>query len=316
MHSKRFFLLISILFNYSVFAKTEKSGYVFKYFGAQNAANLDFTNLGNSKLLSYDSNTSMSQNIMLAVDGLAISFPTGTGKKSATENFSKGESSATDLQFTFVKSWFGIDLVYQNYSGFYLTDSTFNSNKTDSNGNSVSVYQQYSSMHVERESVNLYYLSNPQGFSYNAAFSQSERQTSSGGSWISMLSFSNFLFNNPSTFIPTSYQASFGKLKKGKAQGFSYMFGGAYTFASGAPFATFMLVAGPIRYSTYFEYEDKTENRNRENGRALIRMALGINGETFILSATLSYDQLSFKTDTNQVNPSADIIEFSLGMRF
>ena len=121
---KLFFLLVTIIFNFNLFAKTDSSGYVFKYFGQQNAANIDITNLTTNKTLSFDSNSGATQNIMLAKDGLAISFPTGIGKKSDAENVSKGQSNSTDLQFTFVKNWFGIDLIYQNYSGFYLNDSS------------------------------------------------------------------------------------------------------------------------------------------------------------------------------------------------
>ncbi len=307
---------IYFLLSSSLYAKTDSSGYVLKYFGQRSNANLEIENPTTPKILKYEGNTGTSSNIMIAKNGLAISFPINIAKTSDAEAFTKGKSKSSDFQFTYVKDWFGIDIIYQDYDGFFLNDSEFKTTQTNSAGIPVSVFQQYSSMHLKRQSVNLYYLSNPKGFSYNAAFSQSERQTSSGGSWISMITVANFLVENSTTFIPTTYQGNFGTLKKGKALGFSYMFGGAYTFSFGSPYLTLMLVVGPTRYTSHFEYNNTSESKTRENARSLTRLAIGYNGESFIVSSTFTYDQLSFKARDTKIKPGAAVVQFSLGYRF
>jgi hypothetical protein len=313
---KYLFFILLIIYHEKLYAKADASGYVVKLFSQQNSALIDISNPISTKTLHYKSNTGYSTNLMLAKDGLSISFPTHLAKTSEEENFKMGKSTTSDYQFTFVKGWFGIDMIYQKYAGFYLNDTEFNTNKTDSTGKTISVSQQYSSLKLERQTINLYYLSNPEGFSYNAAFSQSERQTSSGGSWISMLSFSNFVIDNPSTFIPTNYQSAYGTLKRGKATGVSYLFGGAYTLTYGAPFITILLAGGPMKYFSTFDYQDKTIKRSRENARSLIRFAAGINGTTFIISAAITIDELSFKSEETKLNPMADSIQISFGLRF
>ena len=314
----KFYFFIFLLFSFNIYAKAESKGYVVKYFNQQSSADLELTNSSTTKLLSYHPNIETTNNIMLAKDGFSFSFPIGLQHASDLDNFKKGKSKSTDFQFTFVTSNLGIDLIYQKYTGFYLNDSEFNTNTTyPTTGESVSTYLQYSSMSLERKTINLYYLSNPDGFSYNASFTQSERQLTSGGSWISLLSVSQFSLSNPNTIIPNSYQTPFGTLKGGKSLGISYMFGGAYTLAFGSPFITLMALAGPIHYSSTFYYSTSNDDkRTRENARALARAAIGYNGESFITSVAVTSDQLTFKTNNTKISPIATTASFAIGYRF
>lgn len=309
-------LLVLLDFHSLAYGSIESNGHVLKYFGQQNSAEVNISNPATSKILNYDSNIGSSGNIMYAKNGFSLSFPVDLNKATEEAKFNKGESSSLDYQFTFILKSFGLDLIYQKDTGFYLKDDEFKESKTNTSGVSSLVYKQYPSLYMERETVNFYYFSNPNGFSYNAAFTQSERQTSSGGSWVSMISLSNFSFHDSTSYIPTNYQDTYGKLKLGKAFGFSYLFGGAYTLAYGAPYFTVMFLAGPTRYNATFEYEDRVEKKNKENARTLGRVAVGYNGSTMIVTASFTLDQLSFKINNTKISPNAGVSQFSFGVRF
>lgn len=93
----------------------------------------------------------------------------------------------------------GMDLYFQNYRGFYISNpiGELNLNKPDRN-------PQLPDAEITNYGLNYYYVLSPENYSLMAAFSQMEFQNQSGGSFILTVFYNHLEMSRGQKFIPGS----------------------------------------------------------------------------------------------------------------
>jgi hypothetical protein len=144
----------------------------------------------------------------------------------------EGVSKYFDLQVHSYGKRLGYDVYYQNYQGYFIEN--FN--------NLVNNFITRKQSEIRRDditlqnfSANVFYISNPERFSYKAAFIHDERQIKSAGSFILTASLGYFKAKGDSSFIPPDNKVDFnpnGLFSENNFYTFAVSPGYAYTLVS------------------------------------------------------------------------------------
>lgn len=139
-----------------------------------------------------------------------------------------GKSTFNDYQFNIYGKRFFYDINFQSYSGFYLKNTP--------------AFKQYEQLtnYYKREDLdalalgfNVYYVFNNKKFSYRGAFSFTQSQIKSAGSFITGTYFSTFAFTADSSVVGSQVKElfkPFATMKSGLSVSSGLSFGYAYTF--------------------------------------------------------------------------------------
>ncbi len=139
-----------------------------------------------------------------------------------------GKSGFNDYQFNIYGKRFFYDINLQLYQGFYLN-----------NTNAFKAYQHLENYYQRPDlfaiaaGFNVYYVFNNKKFSYRGAFSFTQSQIKSAGSFITGSYFSTFAFWADSSVVGSQIQESFkqfSNMKSGTSVSAGLSFGYAYTF--------------------------------------------------------------------------------------
>jgi hypothetical protein len=145
------------------------------------------------------------------------------------QNQSKtGKSNFNDYQFNIYGKRFFYDINFQSYSGFYLHNThVFNEYQHLEN------YYKRADLVALAVGFNVYYVFNNKRFSYRGAFSFTQSQIKSAGSFITGTYFSTFAFTADSSVVGSQVKESFKQfatMKSGTSVSSGLSFGYAYTF--------------------------------------------------------------------------------------
>jgi hypothetical protein len=145
------------------------------------------------------------------------------------QNRSKtGRSNFNDYQFNMYGKRFFYDINFQSYSGFYLKNTgDFKEYQ------SLVTYYKRQDLDALAAGFNVYYVFNNRKFSYRGAFSFTQSQIKSAGSFITGTYFSTFAFTADSSVVGSQVKESFKQfatMKSGTSVSSGLSFGYAYTF--------------------------------------------------------------------------------------
>ena len=141
----------------------------------------------------YMPNSPVNFGFGLSIYNTIIGFDLGYGFRFLDEE-EYGKTKSFDFQLHHYSRRFAVDLYIQRYTGFY-----------EEARKEITLHP---GMRVRRYSVHGHYVFNHKRFSYKAAFTQTERQTRSAGSWLLGAEYSRTKINAEEALTNEGYKTS------------------------------------------------------------------------------------------------------------
>jgi hypothetical protein len=187
-----------------------------------------------------------------------------------------GESEARDVQLNLLGKRWGMDIFYQKYSGFYITDKN---NEPDAG----QPYPQRPDIVSRNFGVTGHYVFNRNRFSFRAVYNFSERQMYSKGSFLLFTSINSFRFSADRSILTPEQELIFGEdvsFKHLRYSTFSIAPGYTYSLIFKNFFLNGALSIGPAHHWIRYQQESGDDKDDIEiNSFVAARIGIGYNGE-------------------------------------
>lgn len=263
-----------------------------------------------SNKLTYKPNNSVGLGFGLYVFevGAEITFsvPIGAERESLL-----GKTTATDLQLNLLGKNWGLDLFYQNYRGFYVTDPNQNILKG-------MPFPQRPDARTNNFGINGLYAFNKK-FSLRSAYNFSERQRKSAGSFLLTGTINFFDVALDSAVYGSKYYATLGantafeQLQMNTA---SVSPGYSHTFVYKAFFLNTSLSIGPAVHWVDYAVDLRARSAIVVNSFLDLRIGIGYNGKRFFSGVNFVGQARSAKFDGIQFINSSNTFKIVVGYRF
>jgi hypothetical protein len=261
-----------------------------------------------SIILLPNSKTSFGLNVIHKWFGLGIAFGLSQSKTNI-ERF--GQTKQFDFQLNSYMRSMVLDFRIQAYKGFYRSDAPPDKNDIFPQAPNFSTYSLGGS---------LLFFTNKKKFSYKAAYTRSEIQLKSAGSF-------NYGFyvdmdgaNDPDNFSTlniTRWPNEFN-LHSYNSGGIGFIFGYSYTFVI-KKFFFFNLSASPkfgLRYLNYQQSNGDKKTRLIGAGGAIFRLSIGYEGKRLFYGLSSVSQSNSYSQKGYEIEPKAIVTKLFMGMRF
>lgn len=253
--------------------------------------------------------------------GLALAY----GLPSTEENNIKyGKTRRFDAQFNIYTKSFGVDVIFQNYQGFYLENpSVFTTWEKEE-------YPQLPTMQSASLGVGGYYFFNHKKFSYKAAYVRNTVQNKSAGSFLiggyyslDYAGFEDGSYDRDTinSFIPKEMPQealdSFD-LKAFTSSSFGFSLGYTYTvvfFKKCFINASFAPGFG-AKNLRIFNSEGENKTKAGVVSRLTLRLALGYEGKHFLFGFTSYLRTADISYNQYDIKPSTSNVKFFIAKRF
>ena len=269
----------------------------------QRGLNFELSKRDRSSLLTYRPNNTYSLGVgaYLFEVGVELAFAIPLQEKSI-ERF--GESRARDFYANVLAKRWGVDLFYQRYAGFYITDH-------DDMPQPGQAFPQRPDIGIHNFGFTGHYVFNHQQFSFRSAYNFSERQLYSKGSFVLFATLYTFRVAGDSSIIKGDKQAEFGghvDFTRLRYTTFSIAPGYTYNLTYNNFFLNATLAFGPAHHWINYNLEHRvsTEYDIAVNSFFGARVAIGYNGYrmfggvSFISQgSTLRFDSVNFSNNNN-----------------
>ncbi|UXP33795.1 DUF4421 domain-containing protein [Reichenbachiella agarivorans] len=193
-----------------------------------------------------------------------------------------GKTKALDIQSNVFLRYLAIDLVLQQYKGYYISNPESYIQQYN-----LTNYPQRPDLKTINAGISGLYVFNHENFSYRAAFTQTERQVKSAGSWVSGIFFNYFTMTADSTLIPNELNARANYQNDFRNTDY-YNFGitGGYAYNLVVFKRVFLSMTCTLGIGPEIEKAKSTDQREPYSNTVLdefiaIRVALGYNGTTY-----------------------------------
>ena len=298
----------------------EESIFTFRPFLVRESFRFDIFTDNRETKISYEPNVQWKYGASMTIYDFGFYFVTDTNRSDWKKDEDEyGKTESMDLLLHYYTKGFGIDLFYQRYKGFYI------SNPEDhfSTWNDGDPYPQLPDMKSQSGGINFYYQIPIFGFgkyfSLEAAFDQTERQKKSTGSFMIMASAYYLGIDNSSSIIPPESEDDYDELRgleAGKFYTLSLSPGFAYSLVlwkfSFTPAAFFGIGA----QHQIFETGEGEKTSNRIALKINIRASLIFNGDNFLAGTTAFMDNTKTGYKGIEIEPYTLSWLIFIGVRF
>ncbi|MBT1704179.1 DUF4421 family protein [Chryseosolibacter indicus] len=187
-----------------------------------------------------------------------------------------GKSKARDIQFNLLGKKWGLDLFYQRYNGFYITESGVSPDAD-------TPLPQRSDIVTNNVGLTGHYIVDNSRFSFRSSYNFAERQLYSKGSLLMFGGLSSFKLNADSSIITSEQQTKFGAnvaFENLRYTTFSLAPGYTYSMVFKNFFLNGTLAVGPAHHWILYKTENSADrNETSVNSFIAARIAMGYNGE-------------------------------------
>lgn len=225
----------------------------------------------------------------------------------------KGQTDFDDYQLHFNFAHIGIDLIYQNYTGFY-TDEDAGTTEFDTLNLTNQIFP---STTFSRNGMNIFYISNPKKFSLSSAYDQSAYLNKSGYSWLTMFSAEQIKINRIPYILTDESDPDSGYHFAG-FDTYGLKTGPGFTLWMGPIYTNLSLFAG-LAYQTQSVQQLETDDPEVTNAPTLkghSRFAIGLDPGGMFMVATAYLDYTEIPTEDYDVRFISGHVSFSVGSRF
>jgi len=270
------------------------------------------------KIIRYSPNILASAGVSASWKGYGLSLGRDI-KRSEVNSDTYGKTEYRSYQIYYNSTHYGFDFFWRDIRGFYLLlPQRFGYERGDPE-------TRRSDLTAKTFGVNMFYAFSDD-FSFSASFGQSERQLKSGGSFMTMLSYTQFSIDSDRSLIPPSQEKFYGEeagYRGGNYRGVGILPGYGYTlvlydhwFITGVGFF------GGGWMNKKYNRDKGTIIKDEPFGRFNARVSLGKNADNLFFGASGVYDATSadrwWRRDLDKIVIRMDVIyiEFYAGMRF
>lgn len=256
-----------------------------------------------------------------AQTGLSVSYQgligvsaSAKGEISRDDATLKGRSDYTDFRFRFPWRRISLEFGYQSLKGFFASNTNeFSPGSTQ--------YLLRPELELESKYLGLTYATKPDRYSLAAAFDQSERQQTSGGTWLLTMHVADTVFADlgGTPLIPTELQSQFptqSLITKGDF--LSITAGGGYghlwSFGeTGYAFSQLLISVG----AQLGRASDAVRTFSDSESAAFAKVDLGIgsNGKVHVTGLLISIDQITNKTAETELGKRNLLVHLFYGFR-
>lgn len=276
---------------------------------------LQFTlqdNPGHNKKLIYRSNKPYSLGIGMYLFEVVLELTAAIPLNARSEEL-YGESHARDVQLNlFGKQW-GVDLVYQRYEQFYITDP-------DKEIAAGTPYPQRPDILTRNLGISGSYFFNHRKFSFRSSYNYADRQLRSAGSFMLLGTVAGFKVEGDSAIIGDSYSADFSNdadILKFKSSTYSIAPGYTYTLVHKGFFINAAIAFGPaLNWLQHLSENGDQEKYFRITGFYTGRVGIGYSGDRFFGGVNFVLQGNNPKFETIHLKTSTGSFRALLGYRF
>ncbi|AHM62151.1 hypothetical protein D770_19500 [Flammeovirgaceae bacterium 311] len=228
-----------------------------------------------------------------------------------------GDNKQRDLRLNaFHKRW-GLQLDRQNYTGYYLNN--LHELDTDSQaGEEFPFYRQ--DLQVKRFGAGVFYLFQPDKFSYSAALNNKKKQHTSGGTFFLELYGGSLLVGGDSLLLPRRFfgnAGSAGRVEEVNVYHGSMMSGYAHTFVLGRFYLMGSLAIGPeIQRRNVLQENNQADVQWSAEGRMQIQAAVGYDDHTYFCNIAYNSELQQYEVNNLGVSVNTNGFRLLVGRRF
>jgi hypothetical protein len=276
--------------------------------------NLELRSINSDKGVIWSPNYRAQTGLSVSYQGLIGVSASAKGEISREDASLKGRSDYTDFRFRFPWRRTSVEFGYQRLKGFFAEN-------TDEFAPGTGQYLMRPELALESKYLGVTYAAKPDRYSLAAAFDQSERQTSSGGTWLLTMHVADTIFEDHggTPLIPNELQSQFpteSQITKGDF--LSITMGGGYgqlwTFGeTGYAFSQLLVSVGT--------QIGRSSDGNRQfsdsesAGFAKLDLGIGSNGKIHVTGLLLSIDQTTNKTAETELGKRNLLVHLFYGFR-
>lgn len=279
----------------------------------QRSLNFELAKRDGNSLLTYKPNNSFSFGLgaYLFELGVELTFAIPLREQSI-ERF--GESEARDLHLNVLTKRWGVDALYQRYSGFYLLDKESEPDVTEP-------YPQRPDIVTKNFGVSWHYVFNDQKFSFRSAYNFSERQLYSKGSFLLFASLHTFRVAADSSIVRGERQATFGtgvNFTRLRYTTFSVSPGYTFNFTYNNFFLNATLGLGPAHQWINYDLEGSSATRYDTSINAFLnaRIAIGYNGYRIFGGVSFMSQGSTVRFEDSTFSHNNGVFKILIGYRF
>jgi hypothetical protein len=278
----------------------------------QRSLNFQLEKRDRSDLLTFKPNNSYSFGLGLYLFELnfelAFAIPLDEKSKSIY-----GSSKARDLQLNILGRKWGFDIVYQKYSGFYVTDK-------DDEPEADIPYPQRPDIDSRNLGLTGNYIFNNKKFSFRSVYNFAERQLYSKGSFLVFSNIGSFRLTADSSILSSDQKLVFGEQVS-----FTQL---RYTSISLAPGYTYSLIfknfflngtlaVGPAHHWIKYKLEDGPEkNEIAINAFIAARIGIGYNGDRLFGGISFVTQGSNVRFEDVRFSNNNGVFKILIGYRF
>ncbi|MBN8540238.1 MAG: DUF4421 family protein [Deltaproteobacteria bacterium] len=277
--------------------------------------NLEFrSRLSNGKLVNWTPNYRAQTGLGISYDGLIGVSASAKGELSREDELLKGRSEYQDFRFRFPWRRISIEVGYQKLRGFFAE------NTTDFDPGST-VYLKRPDLVLESKYASFTVTLKPDQYSLAAAFDQSERQTSSGGSWLGTLHIVENVFEDIGAvpLIPVGLQVYFpNEALVTKGRFLSATVGGGYghLWSFGETWFAFSQILVGVGAQSGKSSDGTQEFSVSElAGNIKLDLGVGSNGKKYVSGILVSTDQTTNQTTETELGKRNILVHVFFGFR-
>jgi hypothetical protein len=277
--------------------------------------NLEFrSRLSTGKFVNWTPSYRAQTGLGVSYDGLIGVSASAKGELSREDEALKGRSEYQDFRFRFPWRRFSIEVGYQKLRGFFAENTAeFAPGSTE--------YLKRPDLVLESKYANVTVTLKPDRYSLAAAFDQSERQTSSGGSWLGTFNLVENVFEDTGQvpLIPVGLQAYFpNEALVTKGRFLSVTAGGGYghlwTFGE-TWFAFSQILVGVGAQSGQSSDGTQDFSASELAGNIKLDIGAGSNGKKYVSGILISTDQTSNQTTETELGKRNILVHLFFGFR-
>ncbi len=222
-----------------------------------------------------------------------------------------------DLRLNAFHKRFGVQLDRQDYTGYFLN----NIDELDADWDEGESYPYRQDMRVKRFGAGVFYLFQPDKFSYSAALNNKKKQHTSGGTFFTELYGGSLLISSDSLLLPRRFFNDFnaaGGVEEVNVYHGAVLAGYAHTFVLGRFYLMGSMAIGPEIQRRNVSQENRLDDDVQwsAEGRMQIQAAVGYDDHTYFWNIAYNSQLQQYEVNDLGVSVNTNGIRLLFGRRF